>query len=100
MAVEGVAGLGVEAIYLLPVLTRELLQKGAGEERYVVLALPQRRYVDVHDVEAVEKVFPETPFLYFRFQIPVGAATMRTSTSMVSSPPTASKVRSCRTRSI
>ena len=42
-----------------------------AERRNILSPLPQRRDHKLHDIDPVEKIFPEFPLLYGMFQIPV-----------------------------
>ena len=56
----------------LPVeLAVEFIDKVAHERGDVLLALPQRRDVDRHDVEPVEEVLPEETFLHILLEVAV-----------------------------
>src|SRR5210317_1901864 len=37
-----------------------LIQKHQGQGQYVILALPQRRDVDRHDIQSIKQIFPES----------------------------------------
>ena len=65
-----------------------------GQERDVLGPLAQRRQVDLDHVEPVKEVFAELPLLDLLLQERLVAATTRTSTSMLSVPPTRSNRRS------
>ena len=77
----------------------ELPDEAADQERDVVPPLPQRRQVDVEDVEPVVQVVPELAQRTASRRVRLVAASTRTSTLIGWVPPTRKKVRLSSTRS-
>src|SRR5690554_687835 len=72
VVVDLAAGGPGEAQPLALMALARLLQQGVGDHQHVILALPQRRQVDLHHVEAVVEVESELAGLRQGAQVAVG----------------------------
>ena len=64
--------LGLDRLDVLAVFPRKLADEGGHEQRDILLALAQRRNVDVHHIEPVVQILPELPLFDCGLELPVG----------------------------